>query len=142
MASDKEKCRAVNQTCNTCGHKGHFSGANFCKQTKQSQGSSRQFTPKGIKPESRKGTQNQTEEGVADAEKEETSSHSVTFLCAVSNTGIDETPKCVAEVLGENIPFLIDSGAVADIVSKKIYELIKDKVTLEKPSSLYHSEGS
>ena len=37
-ASDKEKCRAVTQTCNTCGQKGHFSGAKFCKQTKRSQG--------------------------------------------------------------------------------------------------------
>ena len=26
-ASEKEKCRAVTQTCNTCGQKGHFSGA-------------------------------------------------------------------------------------------------------------------
>ena len=45
-ASDKEKCRAVTQTCNTCGQKGHFSGAKFSKQTKRSQGSSKQFTPK------------------------------------------------------------------------------------------------
>ena len=58
---------------------------------------------------------------VADAEKKNTSSHSGTFLCAVSNT-IDET---IAEVLGENIPLLIDSGAVANIVSKKIYERTK-----------------
>ena len=137
-AGDKEKCRAVNQTCNTCGHKGHFSGAKFCKQ---SRGSSKKFMPKGRKPDSRKGTQNQIEEGVADAEEEETSSHSVTFLCAVSNTGSDETPKCVAEVLGENIPFLIDSGAVANIVSKTIYELIKDKVSLEKPSKTLYAFG-
>ena len=61
-ASDKDKCRAVTQTCNTCGQKGHFSGAKFCKQTKRSQGSSKQFTPKGRKPDSRKGTQNQMEE--------------------------------------------------------------------------------
>ena len=46
----------------------------------------------------------------------------------------DETPKCVAEVLGENIPFLIHSGTVANIVSKKMYEMIKDKVVLEKIS--------
>ena len=139
-ASDKDKCRAVTQTCNTCGQKGHFSGAKFCKQTKRSQGSSKQFTPKGRKPDSRKGTQNQIEEGVADAEKKETSSHSVTFLCAVSNMN-DETPKCVAEVLGENIPFLIDSGAVANIVSKTIYEMIKDKVVLEKPSKTLYAFG-
>ena len=67
------------------------------------------------------------------AEKKKTSGHSVTFLCAVSNTS-DETTKCVAEVLGENIPFLIDSGAIANIVSKKMYEMIKDKVVLEKIS--------
>jgi len=30
-ASDKEKCRAVTQTCKTCGQKGHFSGAKFCR---------------------------------------------------------------------------------------------------------------
>ena len=120
-ASDKEKCRAVTQTCYTYGQKGHFSCAKFFKQTKQLQGCSKQFTPKGRKPDSRKGTQNQIEEGVPDAEKKETSSHSVTFLCAVSNTS-DETPKYVAEVLLENIRFLIDTGAVANIVSKKIYE--------------------
>ena len=139
-ASDKGKCRAVTQTCNTCGQKGHFSGAKFCKQTKRSQGSSKQFTPKGRKLDSRKGTQNQIEEGVADAEKKETSNHSVTFLCTVSNAS-DETPKCVAEVLGENIPFLIDSGAVVNIVSKKIYEMIKDKVILEKPSKTLYAFG-
>ena len=50
-ASDKEKCRALTQTCNTCGQKCHFSGAKFCKQTKRSQGSSKQFTPKGRKPD-------------------------------------------------------------------------------------------
>ena len=72
QASDKEKCRAINHTSNTCKHKGHFSGAKFCKQTKRSQGSSKQFTPKGRKPNRRKGTQNQIEGGVADAEKEET----------------------------------------------------------------------
>ena len=83
-ASDKEKCRAVTQTCNTCGQKGHFSGAKFCKQTKRSHGNSKQFTPKGRKPDSRKRTQNQIEEEVAHAEKKETSSHSVTFLCAGS----------------------------------------------------------
>ena len=103
QASDKEKCRAVTQTCNTCGQKGHFSGSKLCKQTKRSQGSSKQFTPNGRKPASRKGTQNQIKEGVADAEKKETSSHSVTFLCAVSNKS-DKIPKCVAEVLDENIP--------------------------------------
>ena len=48
-ASDKDNCRAVTQTCNNCGQKGHFSGAKFCKQTKRSQGSSKQFTPKGRK---------------------------------------------------------------------------------------------
>ena len=53
----------------------------------------------------------------------------------------DETPKCVAEVLGENIPFLIDSGAVANIVSKTIYEMIKDKVVLEKPSKTLYAFG-
>ena len=111
----------------------------FCKQTKRSQRNSKQFTPKGRKSDSRKGTQNQIEEGAADAEKE-TSSHSVTFLRAVSNTS-GETPKCVAEVLGENIPFLIDSGAVANTVSKKIYEMIKDKVTLDKASKTLHAFG-
>ena len=34
-ASEKEKCRAVTQTCNSCGHRGHFSGLRFCKQTKR-----------------------------------------------------------------------------------------------------------
>ncbi|KAK2552838.1 hypothetical protein P5673_026007 [Acropora cervicornis] len=53
----------------------------------------------------------------------------------VSNTS-DETPKCVAEVLGENILFLIDSGVAANIVSKTIYEMIKDKVILGKPIRL------
>ena len=139
-ASDKEKCRAVTQTCKTCGQKGHFSGAKFCKETKRSQGSSKQFTPKGRKPDGRKGTQNQIEEGVADAEKKKTSGHSVTFLCAVSNTS-DETTKCVAEVLGENIPFLIHSGTVANIVSKKMYEMIKDKVVLEKTSKTLYAFG-
>ena len=51
FASDKEKCSALNQTCNTCGHKGHFSGAKFCKQTKRSQGSSKQFTPVVVEKE-------------------------------------------------------------------------------------------
>ena len=88
----------------------------------------------------RKGTQNQIEEGVADAEKKKTSGHSVTFLCAVSNTS-DETPKCVAEVLGENIPFLIHSGTVANIVSKKMYDMIKDKVVLEKISKTLYAFG-
>ena len=36
--SDKEKYRAVNQTCNTCGNKGHFSSVKFYKQTKRSRG--------------------------------------------------------------------------------------------------------
>lgn len=37
-------------------------------------------------------------------------------------------------MLDENIPFLADSGAVTNIVSKTSYELIKGKVTLEKTS--------
>ena len=64
-ASDKEKCRTVTQTCNTCSQKGHFSGAKFYEKIKRSQGSSKQFTPKERKPDSRKGTQNHIEEGVA-----------------------------------------------------------------------------
>ena len=59
---------------------------------------------------------------------------------AVSNTS-DETSKCVAEVLGENIRFLIDTGAVANIVAKKIYEIIKDKEILEKPSKTLYAFG-
>ena len=59
-------------------------------------------------------------------------------MCAVSNTS-DETPKCVDKALGENIPFLIDSGAVANIVSKTINEMIKDKVILEKPSKTVYA---
>ena len=62
-------------------------------------------------------------------------------MCAVCNAGSDETPECVAEVLGENIPFLIDGGAVANIVSKEIYELIKDKVILEEPSKTLYAFG-
>ena len=61
-------------------------------------------------------------------------------MCAVSNTS-DETPKCVAEVLGENILFLIDSGVAANIVSKTIYEMIKDKVILGKPSKTLYAFG-
>ena len=44
-------------------------------------------------------------------------------------------------MLGENIPFLIDSGAVANIVSEKIYELIKDKAILEKLSKTLYAFG-
>ena len=136
-ASEKEKCRAVTQTCNSCGHRGHFSGSKFCKQTKKPRRNYRQS--KGRKLSNTKGNQNQKEEGAED--EDETSSHSVTFLCAISNTGGDETPKCVAEVLGKKIPLLIDSGAVANIVSRKIYELIKDKVVLEKPSKTLYAFG-
>ena len=44
-------------------------------------------------------------------------------------------------MLGENIPFLIDSLAVANIVSKTIYEMIKDQVVIEKPSKTLYAFG-
>lgn len=34
-ANEKEKCKAIHKTCNTCGEKGHFSGSKFCKQKKE-----------------------------------------------------------------------------------------------------------
>ena len=51
------------------------------------------------------------------------------------------TPRCKAEVGGKIVPFIIDSGAAANIVSGEVYDQIKHNVVLERPSKKLYAFG-
>ena len=141
-SDEKSKCKAVNKTCNTCGLTGHFSGAKFCKKKAEGTGA-RGRGPRGRYSNKNKarerGNQNQI---TADVQQEDSRYEDlgVTHLFSVNegnlvgNVNSCETPKCEATIGGKVFPFIIDSGAVANIVSSKVFNQVKNKVVLEKPS--------
>ena len=63
------------------------------------------------------------------------------LIGAVSNAGSGGIPRCEVEICGESVPFIVDSGAVTNIISRETYELIKDNVTLAKTSKTLYAFG-
>lgn len=142
-ANDKEKCKAIDKTCNTCGEKGHFSGSRFCANKSQGQQTTpnRRNTQRGRRNNRQTGYQRHIEvEHNGNESEEEEEEDAVALLGAISN-GKDDVPRCKAKLFGKNIPFVVDSGAAANIVSRDVYESIKDKVELKKPYKTLYAFG-
>lgn len=106
--SSSKQCPALSRTCHVCNKKGHYAGSKFCK------GESVATVDDGA------------------SVVEEASSDGTLFSVNHVNS---KMPRCMLNIMGETIPFIIDTGACNNIISRTEYSMLKAKhqVVLEQP---------
>ncbi|XP_067943281.1 uncharacterized protein [Watersipora subatra] len=123
--ANDENCPALKKTCRDCNKEGHYSGARYCRKSKKS--SANAISEELV---------------VSDNTPQSTSSlDSFNHEFAVSNEHEFKAPKCSALLDGRKITFLIDSGAVDNIIDKNTYNTMSGYVDLQPPSKRLFAFG-
>ena len=119
--SNDDSCPAKNKICRECNKEGHFAGSKFCRKKKKS-------------------AETNTIRGEPTAEQ----------FSAIDNFGHEftvrnedryNTPKCSAIIGGKTVSFLIDSGAVNNVIDKCTYNMISSEVSLQPATKKLYAFG-
>lgn len=127
-----ESCPAHDKTCRTCQQVGHFAGAHYCRKKKK-------------KPSSKTNAINE-EPADADHTNTQDSASAVDdyfgHQFAVSN-GLcgTKTPKCNGIIRGKTVSFLIDSGAVDNVVDIRTYHELGNDIQLKPATKRLYAFG-
>ena len=130
--ANDESCPARGKTCRTCRQEGHFAGAKYCRK-KRNQSS----------------RTNAINEEPADNDDTNTTQDSTTAVdnyfghqFALSNEQCGtKTPKCKGIIRGKSVSFLIDSGAVDNVVDIRTYHELGNDIQLKPATKKLYAFG-
>ena len=134
---EKRPCPAKNSVCNYCGIQGHF--AKVCRSRvnkEQGKDGKKGFSsPDKRRQTRRQGTKKQQAKAVEASQhqtKDESSEDD--YVYTVSK---EQNKKTHANVIvnGQNVHFLIDTGATVDIIDANTFEKLRKKVSLQKSTT-------
>jgi len=129
VASDRS-CPARGRTCNACRKVGHFAGAKFCHKSGKKPASTNAIVSELA---SSNRTDNPVNPSVVD---------NFGYEFAVRNSLTNSsTPKRTVLLNGKTVTFLIDSGAVDNIIDRNTYKFICDSVALQPASKSLYAFG-
>ena len=122
-------CRARDKTCNSCNRRGHFSGSRYCNNSqKVNVVEDNVATTSSIVMEQDGGSQLFT---VGEIDQQ-----------VIAGVHASKAPQVQLKVAGQEIRFLVDSGACANIIDMKAYKLIEKDVTMTPTTRKLFAFGS
>ncbi|XP_067944976.1 uncharacterized protein [Watersipora subatra] len=132
VASDTS-CPARSKICNHC-KEGHFAGSRFCRKAKNKKSTTvnaiaddNAATPDGIT------TMTGSPSAVDNFSHEFTVGHRLTL-----GKG---TPTCTASMAGISVTFLVDSGAVDNVLDRQTYDILRNSVVLQPTTKKLFAYG-
>ena len=142
-------CPAKSSTCNYCGIKGHF--AKVCKSkgrpfNKNDQDrTQQQHEPKPHQPDKQrqsrfKNSQQRASMVKTSPNNSDQESSDEDYMYAVSN-GKSQKTRATVKINGQDVSFLVDTGATVDIVDSATYSKLKQQVPLQKSTTKIFAYG-
>ena len=140
---EKRPCPAKNSLCNYCGIQGHF--ANVCRSRvnkEQGKDGKKGFSsPDKRRQTRRQGTKKQQAKAVEASQRQtKDESSEDDYVYTVSKEQNKKTHANVT-VNGQNVHFLIDTGATVDIIDANTFEKLRKKVSLQKSTTKIYAYG-
>ena len=126
--ANSESCPALGKTCRDCKKEGHYAGSKYCR-------SKGKTTP-------RSSTTNTVQHTpVESASTTATAVDNFSNQFALRNENSYKTPKCQATLGDKTVTFLIDSGAVDNVIDKHTYELLSNGIALQPATKSLYAFG-
>ena len=139
---EKRPCPAKNSVRNYCGIQGHF--ANVCRSRvnkEQGKDGKKGFSsPDKRRQTRRQGTKKQAKAVEASQRQTKDESSEDDYVYTVSKEQNKKTHANVT-VNGQNVHFLIDTGATVDIIDANTFEKLRQKVSLQKSTTKIYAYG-
>ena len=140
---EKRPCPTKNSVCNYCGIQGHF--ANVCRSRvskEQGKDGKKGFSsPDKRRQTRRQGTKKQQAKAVEASQRQ--TKHESSEDDYVYTVSKEQNKKTHANVTvnGQNVHFLIDTGATVDIIDANTFEKLRKKVSLQKSTTKIYAYG-
>ena len=143
---DNQPCPAKSAICNHCGIKGHF--AKVCRtrgKSFASKGQTQSFTSPDKRRQSRWDENKQRKQqakavGISQSEPNTESSEEEDYVYTVSQETREKTHATV-KINGQDVLFLVDTGATVDIIDSTTYAKLKRKSSFRKSSTKIYAYG-
>ena len=148
---DNQPCPAKSAICNHCGIKGHFAkvcrtrGKSFASKGNLEKLQTQGFTSPDKRRQSRWDENKQRKQqakavGISQSEPNTESSEEEDYVYTVSQETREKTHATV-KINGQDVLFLVDTGATVDIIDSTTYAKLKTKSSLRKSSTKIYAYG-
>ena len=140
---ENRPCPAKNSVCNFCGVKGHFAKVCRSRENKEQQKDQKKgfSSPDKRRQARRNGSKKQQAKAVETSQHQSNDESSEEdYVYTVSKEQNKKTHANV-KVNGQNVHFLIDTGATVDIIDSNTFEKLNKKLSLQKSSTKIYAYG-